>query len=231
MITQAFSSGEELRRYCREQGITIAEAMQRREEHLSEMSREEIRAEMYKNLVVMRESVYKGLSEKVESVSGLSGGEAAMLFKYGKYSPFSGTNACRAAAAAMAVVEVNASMGCIVAAPTAGASGILPGVLIESARERGWSDEQLVDALFTAGAIGLLFAENATISGADGGCQAELRRWQRRRLSKPAEARPCRRLTQRQWRSKMSLALYAIRSRVSWNAPVSNEMLWALSMR
>ncbi len=173
MITQAFSSGEELRRYCREQGITIAEAMQRREEHLSEMSREEIRAEMYKNLVVMRESVYKGLSEKVESVSGLSGGEAAMLFKYGKYSPFSGTNACRAAAAAMAVVEVNASMGCIVAAPTAGASGILPGVLIESARERGWSDEQLVDALFTAGAIGLLFAENATISGADGGCQAE----------------------------------------------------------
>lgn len=64
MITQAFSSGEELRRYCREQGITIAEAMQRREEHLSEMSREEIRAEMYKNLVVMRESVYKGLSEK-----------------------------------------------------------------------------------------------------------------------------------------------------------------------
>ena len=71
MITQAFSSGEELRRYCREQGITIAEAMQRREEHLSEMSREEIRAEMYKNLVVMRESVYKGLSEKVESVSSI----------------------------------------------------------------------------------------------------------------------------------------------------------------
>lgn len=73
----------------------------------------------------------------------------------------------------MAVVEVNASMGCIVAAPTAGASGILPGVLIESAHERGWTDDQLVDALFTAGAIGLIFAKNATISGAGGGCQAE----------------------------------------------------------
>ena len=73
----------------------------------------------------------------------------------------------------MAVVEVNASMGKICAAPTAGASGVLPGVLIESARERDWTDEQLVDALFTAGAIGLLFARNATISGAGGGCQAE----------------------------------------------------------
>ena len=73
----------------------------------------------------------------------------------------------------MAVVEVNSAMGRIVAAPTAGASGILPGVLIESAQQRGWSDEQLVHGLFTAGAIGLLFAKNATISGAGGGCQAE----------------------------------------------------------
>lgn len=173
MITQAFANGESLRKYCFEHGVTIAEAMQLREEHISEQTREEIRGEMYKNLVVMRDSVYRGLSEKVESVSGLSGGEAAMLFKYGKYSPFSGSNACRAAASAMAVVEVNASMGCIVAAPTAGASGILAGVLIESARERGWTDEQLVDALFTAGAVGLIFAQNATISGAGGGCQAE----------------------------------------------------------
>ena len=78
-----------------------------------------------------------------------------------------------AAASAMAVVEVNASMGRIVAAPTAGASGILPGVLIQNAKQREWTDSQLVDGLFTAGAIGLLFAENATISGAGGGCQAE----------------------------------------------------------
>lgn len=168
-----FTSGEEFRAYCQKEKISMYEAMQRREEKLSEQSREQIRAEMLKNLIVMREAVLKGLTERVESVSGLSGGEAMQLFRYGKLNPFSGTNACRAAAAAMAVLEVNASMGRIVAAPTAGASGILPGVLIESARNRDWTDDQLVDGLFTAGAVGMLIARNATISGAGGGCQAE----------------------------------------------------------
>jgi L-serine dehydratase len=95
------------------------------------------------------------------------------LFKHGKHNPFSGYTACRAAASSMAVVEVNASMGRIVAAPTAGASGILAGALIEAGRQRGWSDETLIEGLFTAGAVGLIFAKNATISGAGGGCQAE----------------------------------------------------------
>ncbi|HRX59576.1 MAG TPA: L-serine ammonia-lyase, iron-sulfur-dependent, subunit alpha [Eubacteriales bacterium] len=173
MLSEAFANGESLRRYCLENGIPIYEAMMRREEKQSECSREQVLAEMQKNLDVMKESVYRGLNEKVESVSGLSGGEARRLFKYGKHNPFSGYTACRAAASAMAVVEVNASMGRIVAAPTAGASGILAGVLIESARQRGWSDETMVEGLFTAGAVGLLFAKNATISGAGGGCQAE----------------------------------------------------------
>lgn len=74
MLADVFENGESIRKYCLQNQITIAEAMQRREEHLSERSREEIRAEMYKNLVVMRESVRKGLSERVESVSGLSAG-------------------------------------------------------------------------------------------------------------------------------------------------------------
>jgi L-serine dehydratase len=173
-IQDAFASGETLRKYCLANDIPIWEAMIRREEKIdTDHTREEILGEMHKNLAVMRESVQRGLTEKVESVSGLSGGEAMRLFQYGKHNPFSGFNACRAAASAMAVVEVNASMGRIVAAPTAGASGVLPGVLIESARQRGWSDETLVEGLFTAGAVGLLFANNATISGAGGGCQAE----------------------------------------------------------
>ncbi|MCE5189334.1 MAG: L-serine ammonia-lyase, iron-sulfur-dependent, subunit alpha [Eubacteriales bacterium] len=173
LLSEAFVSGESLRRYCLENDVPIYEAMIRREEKQSEIPRTEILAEMKKNLDVMRASVERGLNEKVESVSGLSGGEAMRLFKYGKHNPFSGYTACRAAASAMAVVEVNASMGRIVAAPTAGASGILAGALIESARQRGWSDDTLVEGLFTAGAIGLLFAKNATISGAGGGCQAE----------------------------------------------------------
>lgn len=173
MISEAFKTGESLRRFCQEHDIAIWEAMLMREEKISERTREEILTEMHENLAVMRESVHRGLSEKVESVSGLSGGDAMRLFRYGKHNPFSGYNACRAAASAMAVVEVNCSMGRIVAAPTAGASGILPGVLIETARQRGWSDETLVEGLFTAGAVGMLFAKNATISGAGGGCQAE----------------------------------------------------------
>ena len=173
-VLAAFESGETLRKYCLTNDIPIWEAMIRREERIdSDRTRAEIIAEMQVNLDVMRTSVQQGLTEKMESVSGLSGGEAMRLFQYGKHNPFSGFNACRAAASAMAVVEVNASMGRIVAAPTAGASGILAGVLIESARQRGWSDETLVEGLFTAGAIGLLFANNATISGAGGGCQAE----------------------------------------------------------
>lgn len=173
LLSEAFANGESLRRYCQENDIPIYEAMIRREEKQSELPRAEILAEMKKNLDVMRASVERGLTEKVESVSGLSGGEAMRLFQYGKHNPFSGYTACRAAASAMAVVEVNASMGRIVAAPTAGASGILAGALIESARQRGWSDETLIEGLFTAGAIGLIFAKNATISGAGGGCQAE----------------------------------------------------------
>ena len=173
LLSEAFVSGESLRRYCLENDIPIFEAMIRREEKQSERSRVDILAEMKCNLDVMRASVERGLMEKVESVSGLSGGEAMRLFKYGKHNPFSGYTACRAAASAMAVVEVNSSMGRIVAAPTAGASGILAGALIESARQRGWSDDTLIEGLFTAGAIGLLFAKNATISGAGGGCQAE----------------------------------------------------------
>ena len=173
LLSEAFENGESLRKYCLENDIPIYEAMIRREEKQSERSREEILEEMRLNLRVMKESVYRGLNEKVESVSGLSGGEAMRLFKYGKHNPFSGYTACRAAASAMAVVEVNASMGRIVAAPTAGASGILAGALIESGRQRGWSDETLVEGLFTAGAIGFIYAKNATISGAGGGCQAE----------------------------------------------------------
>lgn len=168
-----FSTGIELVKLCDEEGIKISEAMLRRETEISETTREEAIAEMRTDLKVMRGSVKKGLTEKVHSVSRLTGGEAMQLYRYADFDPFSGSETCHAAAAAMAVVEVNAAMGRIVAAPTAGASGIIPAVLLESGHARNWSDEQLIEGLFCAGAIGMLFAKNATISGAEGGCQAE----------------------------------------------------------
>lgn len=168
-----FNTGEELLKLCENEDITISEVMLRREAEASDMTREKAVAEMRLNLKVMRESVKKGLTTKVESVSRLSGGEAMNLYRYADLDPLSGHDTCHAAAAAMAVVEVNASMGRIVAAPTAGASGILPGVLIETAMNREWTDDQLISGLFCAGAIGMLFAKNASISGAAAGCQAE----------------------------------------------------------
>lgn len=168
-----FNTGAELVKLCDTEGLKISEVMLRRETEISEMTREQALAEMLTDLKVMRASVKKGLTEKMESVSRLSGGEAMTLYRYGDLDPLSGRETCHAAAAAMAVVEVNAAMGRIVAAPTAGASGILPGVLLECSHSRGWTDDQLVEGLFCAGAIGMLFAKNASISGAAAGCQAE----------------------------------------------------------
>jgi len=169
-----FISGDELLLLTETQGLTIAEVMLRRETARSDLSREKILAEMRCNLDTMRSSVSKGLTERQKSVSGLSGGDAELLLKFSeKPDTFSGEKVLKAVASSMAVVEVNASMGRIVAAPTAGASGILPGALLECGTERGWSDDTLIMGLFTASAVGMLIARNASISGAAGGCQAE----------------------------------------------------------
>lgn len=167
-----FQTGIELLALCEEHSIPISEAMILREMHNSELSREDVCAEMRRNLIVMRESVENGLRGK-RSISGLSGGDAARLHQYAEASPLLGSSAAHAAAAAMAVVEINAAMGRIVAAPTAGASGILPGVLFSVAQERGFEEHAIEQVLFTAGAVGGIIASNATIAGADGGCQAE----------------------------------------------------------
>ena len=168
-----FTTGAGLVKLCEAEDLTISEVMIRREIQISDTTREAATAEMRKSLTVMRDSVKKGLNEKLQSVSRLTGGEAMTLYRYADFDPLSGAETCHAAAAAMAVVEVNAAMGRIVAAPTAGASGILPAVLLESGHARGWSDDKLIEGLFCAGAIGMLFAENASISGAAAGCQAE----------------------------------------------------------
>lgn len=161
MTGYCFTSGEELIAICKKEGLTISEVMLRRQQELKT------------TLHAMKRSVEEGLTEELESVSGLSGGDAMRLNDRAEKNALSGTLAAKAAAASMAVVEVNAAMGRIVAAPTAGASGILPGVLFTCAKERGWNDEKLLSGLLTAGAIGSIIAANASISGAEHGCQAE----------------------------------------------------------
>jgi L-serine dehydratase len=129
---------------------------------------------MGERLEIMRAAAQRGLREDMRSPSGLIGGGARLLEaarEQGK--SLSGGTTGRAIALAMAVAEVNACMGRIVAAPTAGSCGILPGVLLALQAETGWKDEVLVDGLFTAAGIGIVIGKQASLSGAALGCQAE----------------------------------------------------------
>jgi L-serine dehydratase len=147
--------------------------MQQREAELADGSISGIRAQMAESLMIMRDGIEKGLHDNSKSLGGLVGGGAGKMDAYAKQKPLSGERTAKAVARAIAVAEMNARMGKIVAAPTGGASGILPGALVSVAQDIGKGDEAIIDALFTAAAIGYLINRNATVSGAGGGCQAE----------------------------------------------------------
>jgi L-serine dehydratase len=132
----------------------------------------EIRDVLRRALDVMRSAVRRGLTGDLRSPSGLVGGDAAKLVN-GPPGPLAGTPFRDILARALAVQEVNAAMGVIVAAPTAGGAGVLPAVLTGLADARGLDDDKLIDALAAAGLIGAVVAERASLSGAEGGCQAE----------------------------------------------------------
>jgi len=133
---------------------------------------EEIRAVLARALVVMRSAIGDGLTGDLRSASGLVGGDAAKL-RLGPPGPLADTPFRDILSRALAVQEVNAAMGVIVAAPTAGGAGILPAVMTGLAKAKSVSEEKLVDGLATAGLIGAVIAERASLSGAEGGCQAE----------------------------------------------------------
>ena len=131
-----------------------------------------IRDALQRALDIMREAVARGLVGDLYSSSGLVGGDAAKM-RTGPPGPLADTLFRDVIARALAVQEVNAAMGVIVAAPTAGGAGVLPAVLTGIAKSKGFSDERVIDALATAGLIGAVVAERASLSGAEGGCQAE----------------------------------------------------------
>jgi L-serine dehydratase len=133
---------------------------------------DDIRAALLRALVVMRSAVAQGMTGDLYSASGLVGGDAAKL-RTGPDGPLAGTPFRDILARALAVQEVNAAMGVIVAAPTAGGAGVLPAVLTGLAAARNIGDDALVSALAVAGLIGAVIAERASLSGAEGGCQAE----------------------------------------------------------
>jgi L-serine dehydratase len=132
----------------------------------------DIRAVLQRALDVMRSAIEKGIVGDLYSASGLVGGDAAKL-RNSTSGPLSQTPFRDILTRALAVQEVNAAMGVIVAAPTAGGAGVLPAILTGLAKARSVSDAKVVDGLATAGLIGAVVAERASLSGAEGGCQAE----------------------------------------------------------
>lgn len=168
------ANGKELLEICTREKISIGEFTLRQESEESGMTHEEVYSRMLANLRVMEASTARGVGEKVISVSGLIGGDAFRMGKYLKEGKsIGGSVTTRAMGYALACSEVNASMGKIVACPTAGACGILPAVMMTMKEEHGTPEKDLVMALFTAAGVGAIIAQNATISGAEGGCQAE----------------------------------------------------------
>ena len=128
---------------------------------------------MKESLAVMRSAIDFGLTG-VRSTGGLVGGSGLRLKNYSvNCKTILGPLAAKAAAYALAANEANAAMGRICAAPTAGSSGVLPGVLFAIAEESTVSEDKLNLALVTAGSIGMVIASRASLSGAEGGCQAE----------------------------------------------------------
>ena len=153
---------------------SIAEAAAQVQARESGVTPDEVRAMLRHHLQCMKDAVQNGLDEHLRSVSGLTGGQASMLLtRLREGKSLCGSLLGKAETYALATAECNACMGKIVAAPTAGACGILPGAMLAMMEERGVSEEQVIDAMLVAAAVGQSIATQASISGAEGGCQAE----------------------------------------------------------
>ncbi|NHM29756.1 L-serine ammonia-lyase, iron-sulfur-dependent, subunit alpha [Neobacillus terrae] len=156
------------------QNKKISELMIEQEMNVTGRTKEEIFSQMDHNLKIMEEAVERGL-KGVKSHSGLTGGDAVLLQQYIEKGNFlSGETILDAVSKAVATNEVNAAMGTICATPTAGSAGVVPGTLFAVQKKLNPTREQMVSFLFTAGAFGFVVANNASISGAAGGCQAEV---------------------------------------------------------
>ena len=172
-----FANGEELLAYCEGEGLNISDAICRRERCLlvlQDIAVDDTHRYVDDAISVMRASVKAAVDDPQPSMGGLIGGEARRLYQLDPAGAICDSLTLRAITYAMAVLETNASMGRIVAAPTAGSAGVLPGVLLALADERGYTDAQLNRAVANSAAIGMLVARVSTVSGAEGGCQAEV---------------------------------------------------------
>ena len=170
-----FKKAAELLSLCKEYDKPISQIMMDRECEMTEKPLDEIRSRMAVSLQIMKDATKEAINQPSQSMGGLIGGESRKLSDLQSSGKnIAGNLLSKAMAYSMGVLEVNASMGLIGAAPTAGSSGVIPGVLLALQEEYDFTDDQIIDALFTCSAIGYLAMLNATVAGAVGGCQAEI---------------------------------------------------------
>lgn len=170
-----FKNAKELLALCREKNLSISKVMRQREILLGETTAEIVDQRMDRVLEIMKDAAFSPIKDPVISMGGLIGGEARRLCEFhDQGKSLCGNVLGKGITYAMATLETNASMGLIVASPTAGSAGIVPGLMLALQEVYGFSDEKNRQALFNAGAIGYLAMRNATVAGAVGGCQAEV---------------------------------------------------------
>ncbi|MBM7855388.1 L-serine dehydratase [Desulfohalotomaculum tongense] len=170
-----FTTIEQLVASAETKKVKISDIMIEQEMETSGQDKDTLYENMFKHLKVMEQAVERGLKEDLKSRSGLVGGDARLLSQYNQSNrSLAGNLIIQAMSMAMATAEVNACMGAVVATPTAGSCGVVPGCIFAAGSHLKASRKDLVDALFAAGAVGLVIANNASIAGAAGGCQAEI---------------------------------------------------------
>ena len=170
-----FKNAKELLALCQEKKLPISEVMRQREILLGETTAEIVDQRMDRVLEIMKDATFSPIKDPVISMGRLIGGEARKLCEFHDLGKsLCGNVLGKGITYAMATLETNASMGLIVASPTAGSAGIVPGMMLALQEVYGFSDKKIRQALFNAGAIGYLAMRNATVAGAVGGCQAEV---------------------------------------------------------
>ena len=170
-----FKNAKELLALCQEKKLPISEVMRQREILLGETTAEIVDQRMDRVLEIMKDAAFSPIKDPVISMGRLIGGEARKLCEFHDLGKsLCGNVLGKGITYAMATLETNASMGLIVASPTAGSAGIVPGMMLALQEVYGFSDKKIRQALFNAGAIGYLAMRNATVAGAVGGCQAEV---------------------------------------------------------
>lgn len=170
-----FKNAKELLALCQKKKLPISEVMRQREILLGETTAEIVDQRMDRVLEIMKDAAFSPIKDPVISMGGLIGGEARKLCEFHDLGKsLCGNVLGKGITYAMATLETNASMGLIVASPTAGSAGIVPGMMLALQEVYVFSDKKIRQALFNAGAIGYLAMRNATVAGAVGGCQAEV---------------------------------------------------------